>query len=174
MSILAFLSWYTYSIRNEEELRNQYGLFKEARKLEPEDLGFQRIQPGETVKGVLRPYYDAYISRTAIPYDRKDDEEIVIDSSQSYTEEQLREYLEHSSGLLLIGGPTEGKTRTLFEILRKLPGFIVIKIRQGAEPGEAALEFLKGKKVVWLVDDLHALAESGSPRFQALTSPSTT
>ncbi|MFS8082573.1 MAG: tetratricopeptide repeat protein, partial [Ginsengibacter sp.] len=160
--LLAFLSWDKYSNLIRKELISQYELFKGTHELEPEDLGFQQIEPSETIKPGLRPYYDIYIPRTAIPFERRDDTMSSINPSQIYTEEQLGAFLENSSGLLLIGGPTEGKTRTLFEIMRKLPGFLVIKIQQGAEPEKAAIELLRGKKVVWLVDDLHTLAESGS------------
>jgi len=170
LSFLGFLSWDRLSTKKREELLSQFELLKETHKLEPEDLGFQQIKPGELVKPGLRPYYDIYIPRTAIPFERRDEKVTSIDPSQIYTEEQLSSFLENSSGLLLIGGPTEGKTRTLFEIILKLPGFVVIKIRRGFELSDAALDLLKGRKIVWFVDDLHTLAEfSISPfSFNAL------
>src|SRR5688500_4946685 len=105
--LLTLWSSYIYSVRNKKEFLKQYDLFKETRELKPEDLDFHRIKPGESVKSRLRPYYDIYIPRTAIPFERRDDKVTSIDPSQIFTEEQLSSFLESSSGLLLIGGPTD-------------------------------------------------------------------
>jgi tetratricopeptide (TPR) repeat protein len=160
LAVLGFLSWYICSVRDDEELRNEYKLFVETNKLDPKHFGFQQREPGDHIPIGYRPYYDAYIPRKAIPYNRRNDKEIDIDSSQIYSEEQLGAILKQYSSLLLIGKPTEGKTRTLFEIVRKFPNFILISTRSERAPSDAALKLLRGRSVLWLLDDIHNSAQT--------------
>lgn len=139
----------------KKDFEEQYELFKEAAKLQPEDLSFQRINPGEIVKPGFRPYHDTYIARKAIPYDQRKKGS----PENIYLEKDLIQSLKNFRSLLLIGKPTDGKTRTLYEIIRQLPQVIVIKIKPDQEPDECALNLLKNKNVLWLMDDLHTLKE---------------
>jgi len=163
-SSIFFLIW------RKQELKEQFALFKESHLLTPEDLRFKRINPGQKVSTDYRPYYDTYIPRTAINFSDRDKEFSLIDPAQIYSEKQLIHFLKNSSGLLLIGGPTEGKTRTLFEIIRQLPRFIVIKIKLDKVPDDRALNLLRNRNVLWLVDNLHVLAEDKSSQSGASSS----
>lgn len=142
--------------RKKKDSEEQYELFKEATKLQPEDLGFQRTNPGEIVNPGFRPYHDTYIARKAIPYDQRNKG----NPENIYLEKDLIQSLKEFRSLLLIGKPTDGKTRTLYEIIRQLPQVIVIKIKPDQEPDECALKLLKNKNVLWLMDDLHTLKEA--------------
>ncbi|PXW89126.1 tetratricopeptide repeat protein [Nitrosomonas sp. Nm84] len=132
----------------QKELENEYRLIKETSHLTPADFQFRETQPGEKLNNSDRPYFITYINRKAIPYDT------ISENNAFYDEQDLAYLLEQDSSILLIGNPTEGKTRTLFEVTRKLNDFLVIQLLTNKSPSDEALRLLEGRKVLWLFDDL--------------------
>ncbi|PTQ76848.1 hypothetical protein [Nitrosomonas ureae] len=152
-AIYSFSKWLELSKEelDEEEMqrKNEYKLFKETTDLIPEDLSFKVMRPDEILRNSERPYFNTYINRHAIPY------ELSSANITPYTEQDLTTLFEQGNSILLIGNPTEGKTRTLLEVIRDLKSFVVICLRLDRSPSNNALELLKDKKVLWLLDDLN-------------------
>jgi hypothetical protein len=57
--------------------------------------------------------------------------------------------------LIVIGQPTDGKSRTVYEIVRQMKGWIVASpAKQSSVKLDEALAALKGKRIVLLAEDL--------------------
>ena len=76
--------------------------------------------------------------------------------SRTYREKDLVATLEEGYSILVIGAPMEGKTRTVFEVVKRLGGFTVITPKRERLPSDNALQLLAGKKVVCLINDLNS------------------
>jgi tetratricopeptide (TPR) repeat protein len=130
------------------EARKAFALIKPAENLSPEDFGFQVLRPGETADTHKRPLHAAsYVRRAAVEEGT---------SEASYTERELVEALRADKGIVLLGQPLDGKSRTLYEILSEMNGYLVVKpfLSKGL-PGDDALELVDGKNVILLLEDLH-------------------
>jgi tetratricopeptide (TPR) repeat protein len=147
--MFAFISWDSYQKGYQEKLTSEFELFCKVWELRPEHFGFTVMQPEEKQFDSKRPYFTAYIPREAVPYTAQQA------SSTIYSESDLVNLLIQGSSILLVGNPTEGKTRTLFEVIRKLQDFTVICLHKNRTPRAEALALLKGKKTLWLLDDLN-------------------
>ncbi|MEI2769070.1 MAG: tetratricopeptide repeat protein [Nitrosomonas sp.] len=134
---------------NRQELEHEYKLIKKTKDLKPKDLNFKELEPRETLKDSERPYFKIYINREATPYEASEAKKIF------YTENDLAELLKQGSNILLIGNPTEGKTRTVFEVIKRLSDFLVISLPINSSLSDKALQLLKKKKLIWLFDDLN-------------------
>jgi hypothetical protein len=137
-----------------DDLKGEFDLFTTSEKLKPKDVGFKRCKPGEQVGEVRRPYFDVYIPREAIAYFERGSAK----PNRLYSEAQLVASLQEGLSILLIGAPTEGKTRTLFELVRRIKGFYVVQPKRDRLPSDDAMQLLKGKEVVCLLDDLNTFA----------------
>jgi tetratricopeptide (TPR) repeat protein len=139
----------------QAQLHNEFALIVPSEKLRPEHLQFEevaaRVEPADPTR---RPYVEGvYVPRVAIR-----DSEQADGRARNYTEAELRSFLEEGRSILLIGKPTEGKTRTLFEITRTLKGYLVVQ-PQDPLPSPAAMELLRGQKVLCLFDDINTAVE---------------
>ena len=149
VSVLIFIGWQKNSRKQE------FDLYCATEHLKPEDVGFKVVAAGEQSPDTRRPYVlHAYLRRTAIPYAERHR----AAPSPIYEEEDMVALLEAGQSLLLVGQPTEGKTRTLFEIVRHLKGYVVVRPKHNENPSSEALQLLKGKYVVCLLDDLNHFA----------------
>ena len=140
---------------------SEFGLFVRTEDLTPEHLGFEVVAPRvESTDLSRRPYVTGvYVHRVAVPYTKRKDA-----AAREFDERQLLTILEEGYSFLLIGAPTEGKTRTLFEVCRRLRGFIVVKPKVPS-PSDGALELLRGKDVLCLFDDVNASIGAGIDLF---------
>jgi len=146
-----------YRAQRKHQLVNEFDLYTTSEGLKPEDVGFKTAKPGDDVAQPRRPYFATYISRTAIPYaDRHRSDPSVV-----YREQDLVAAVQKGESLLLVGVPTEGKTRTLFELVKRTNGFVVVRPKRDRTPSEQALGLLRRKKVICLLDDLNSFA--GTP-----------
>jgi hypothetical protein len=155
------------SANSAEASRERYGhvgFLKDARELQPEDLDFQVMTLGETLPQDRRPFYEGiYISRTAVPYDRRTDR----DPRPRYNEVALRESLRENKGFVLLGPPLDGKSRTLYEIVQGLDDYEVLQINeQSALPEDDYFFQLRGKRIVVLIDDLTKYVDSEVDLFR--------
>ena len=137
---------------------------KSAGRLRPEDFGFVRHQPADRPGPFERPYYERiYVSRRATRIPSAG----VAPAGPPFGEETLVNYLRIGEHLLLIGQPYDGKTRTMFERVRRLEGFEVLKPPAVGVVSLNALSFYKGKRVMLLFDDLGEFRSIGSKEFVA-------
>jgi tetratricopeptide (TPR) repeat protein len=138
-------SWYL------SQAKAQFVLLTSAAALRPEDFAFQVVAPGEKAHPGDRPFVaDAYIQRRAVPYDRMGDK----DPEPTYSEEDLVRSLMEGRSLLLVGQPSEGKSRTLYGLVKQLGGYWIVKPAKGALPSQDGLRLLRGRDCILLVDDL--------------------
>ncbi|MBL8264976.1 MAG: hypothetical protein JNL55_01300, partial [Steroidobacter sp.] len=150
-STLIFREW-----RSRESLEDFEFLVPTA-ELTPAHVGFEVIKSGRRTDALRRPYFPlAYIHRSAVPYDERDLDPVAT----RYDEEALLQMLRRGESLLLIGGHTSGKTRTLYEVIKRLPDFHVVSLRRDAMPGERALQLLRDRNVLCLLDDLNHYADA--------------
>jgi len=133
---------------DERQHRTHFDLLKPAKKIRPQDLRFQVLEPADQPTPEKRPYYPTYISREAIVHE--------YGSGASYTEEMLVQSLLEGRSFVLMGEPLVGKTRTLYEIVRQMEGYRVIRPKRDAPvPDEDDFSPINGRKVILLLDDLN-------------------
>jgi tetratricopeptide (TPR) repeat protein len=79
----------------------------------------------------------------------------------TYDEVALRDELRAGHGFVLHGPPTAGKSRTLFEIVRGMNGWIVVSPKKDVEtpPSEVFEELFAGRRAILLLEDLNDYAE---------------
>ena len=144
--VLTFIAWKS---DKKFKQRSSFDLFKVTSELTPEDLGFTVFSKGKAAGPSERPYYEGYLSRT-YQSNRQSDRKNEIPT----TEPRVLECIKRGDSVLLIGHPTEGKTRTAYELLRGLNGFTAISVRPDRTVPPDAFSILKGKQVVIFIDDL--------------------
>lgn len=156
LSLVALAAWGIRHHNNKRLLIDQFDIFAATEKLDPKQFGFEVVAPNADPADLThRPYIpDSYISRQGCQLN-EDGEPI---PSIVYDEQQMLTILEEGCGLLLVGPPTDGKSRTLLELSRRLKGYIAI--RQGPnQPSKEAIELLRGKRVLCIFDDTNSLIE---------------
>jgi tetratricopeptide (TPR) repeat protein len=134
MLFLSLWSWLVHQRYVGRVAMQQIGLWKLCTKLTPQDL-FSRER--------TRTFHSFYLPRTLA----------CEPSDPRLAEITLRECAQQGNDFVLLGRPGMGKTRTIWEVLRILDGYWALRpnlslIRQ------PILSFVKGKKVVLLLDDL--------------------
>ncbi|MPY87172.1 MAG: hypothetical protein GEU99_04550 [Luteitalea sp.] len=154
--LVAFVTWLARRHWSTHRLQSDFDLFTTTSKLKPEDMGLARTRRGENVMGPRRPYFDAYIPRIAVPYAARH----TGDAKSTYDEAALAKRVGEGEGFLLIGQPTEGKTRTLYEVLSRVQNCVVVRPRRDRMPSDQAFTLLKDARVVCLVDDLNYFVEA--------------
>ncbi len=121
--------------RNEEETRRKsfldnFKLLKPIEDVSPEDLGFQKLEPGARASEHNgRPFYaGCYLPRQAVSYEGIARQE----PRPSYTEEGLAQALTHRTNLLLVGPPLDGKSHTLYQTIKLMTGYqVIVPIKTG-------------------------------------------
>ncbi|WP_197500409.1 tetratricopeptide repeat protein [Caballeronia udeis] len=153
--MLGMLSWVARNHSLSYRIEQEFVLFKTSEELKPEDFKFCVIGTGKRVlnpRTQHRPYFpNIYIQRQAVSYQDRFREP----PEQIYSELELAAKLEDGVSFLLIGQPTDGKTRTLFQIAKRLREFIIIRPNPHADITEDSLRSLKKKKVLLVLDDLN-------------------
>jgi hypothetical protein len=131
-----------------EEARKKFKLLKPSSQLLPEDLGYQRREPGQPISQDKRPFFDTYIHRIAVPYEHRAER----NPQPRYDEDALARSLEEGKGFVLLGPPLNGKSRTLYEVLRKLDSCDVIRpsSEEKVPDEEVFSRLFKDKRVVVL------------------------
>ncbi len=154
--IVLALAGVTIWVRREcrsQRIRAEFALFKPAEKLCPDDLNFQSLSPGEQPDLQQRPFYQTYLPRKAVPHDLV----FTQDPHPIYNEEALVQSLKDGIGFVLLGQPLDGKSRTVYEIIRRLDGYEVVrpfKQKAIADLGDT-LSRMKGRRVILLLEDLN-------------------
>jgi tetratricopeptide (TPR) repeat protein len=160
---LGALFFFAASAQRRRTVSKKFELLKPASELRPEDLGFRVVEaeaeeedPIEHSHRAQRPFYEsAYVPRLAVCYRQRNHQH----PEPWCDEEDLAEALRQSESFVLIGAPEDGKTRTLYEIVRQMNAYEVLvpKVDKEEIPEKADLYFLfKGKRIILLLDDLYA------------------
>ncbi len=149
--VLLSITVATRRSHRSHEAEAQFSLVKATEKLRPEDLSFQGVEQGAPLGSTRRPFHSTYIQRTAVPHQRLGDKQ----PRPVYSDADLVAELQRGRSLLLIGQPLEGKSRTLYELLKRLKGHIVVRpIPDRPVPPDDVFTPFKGNHVVLLLDDL--------------------
>jgi len=144
LAALTLASWYSFRQRSAAV---QYSLVKPTEKLRPEDLSLHRAEASDTD----RPYHSTYIPRISVLYDQLGRK----NPQPRYSEDGLAAELRCGREVLLLGQPLEGKSRTLYEVLKRLDGHTVVTpILDRPVPSEDAFRILKGRRTILLLNDL--------------------
>jgi hypothetical protein len=158
IGVLCLLLWVVKRKKRIDDFKSEFAVYTTTETLKPEDLDFKTARPGDDIVLPKRPYYEMYISRIAIPYEDR----LRSEPTRTYREKDLVASLAEGNSILLVGAPMEGKTRTLFEVIKRVEGFIVISPKRERSPSDRALELLAGKKVICLLNDLNSYTQSQS------------
>jgi hypothetical protein len=162
--LLAGFVWYGQRQTERERQRSSFELFKPAQKLQPEDLSLQPVTDDRPLGPGYRPYHSVYIKRIAVSRAKAADLPSALargtGPATAFTEDELVAELRAGRSWLLIGKPTEGKSRTLFEVVRRMTDWIVVRPHKQTLPDPAAYALLDGLDVICLIDDLSDYVES--------------
>ena len=152
LAVLAGLFVLTFIARRSDrkfKQRSNFDLFKTTKALSPEDLEFTVLPKGQAAQPGERPYYKGYVSRE-YQSERISDQE----KGTPATDYEVLKRIKQGDLILLIGQPTEGKTRSAYELLKDLGGFIVVSIKPNRMVPQDAFSILKNKRVIIFIDDL--------------------
>ena len=148
--------------KQQHWLKAAFRLYTPTEELDLADLGFREVRPQspqpEQTHMELRPFFGTYFPRKAVEDGEPADEDSAI--AREYAEEDLERHIRDNRGFLLVGLPESGKTLTLFHILRRLSGYLVVSPDDSSQkiPEEEIFALLKGRKVVILLDNLSIYA----------------
>ena len=149
---LSLLYWVVNRNNRIRELKKEFAVYKTSEKLKPEDLSFVTAKKGDEVVLPKRPYYETYIPRLAVAYEDR----FRNSPRRTYREKDLVASVGEGISILLVGAPMEGKTRTLFEVIKRLEGFTVISPKREGAPSAKSIQLLARKNVVCLLNDLNS------------------
>lgn len=144
------------TVQRARQHREEFDLFVPSERLRPEHLRFQVVRRNDRKNNLSKRIYveNTYISRTIIPYSERG----MTEPPGARSELQLVSLLQQGKSFLLVGRPTEGKTRTLLEISRRLEGFVVVQPGDRF-PSKEAFALLKKRNVLCLFDDINLAVE---------------
>lgn len=167
--LLIVTIWTWFEQKEQQKLKKEgldlkeFYLIKFVQELCPEDLNFRVKKNGEIVDLICRPYNDTYIPRKAIIHTTTD----YLDSQCTFTEAELISLLKKGTGIIFLGQPLEGKSRTVFEILKRMDDYIVIRpFRDRLVPPKDSFAHLSGVKVILLLEDLNEYIGTQADLFE--------
>jgi tetratricopeptide (TPR) repeat protein len=161
--VLFLFAWVGYRRKEiQKRLRDAFRLYKPTKELILEDLGFREINSQEPQHAEAheeeRPFFGTYFSRKASEESESTNVDLTL--VHEYTEEELKQLLLGNKGFLLVGLPYSGKTITLFQVLRRMKGYVVVSPNDSQPvPDEDIFALLKRQKVVIVLDDIATYAE---------------
>ncbi len=100
--------------RREAIARKKFDFLKPVEELACGDLNFEMVvDGGRRASSNARPMHSVYIPRRIVPFESVEQDH----QGTELSEEDLRTAIARGNGFVLIGTPTGGKTRTLYEVL---------------------------------------------------------
>lgn len=161
--VLFLFAWVGHRRKEiQKHLRDAFRLYKPTKELILEDLGFREISSQESQRAETheeeRPFFGTYFSRKASEESESTNVDLTLD--HEFAEEDLEQLLRGNKGFLLVGLPYSGKTITLFQVLRRMDGYVVVRPNESEPiPEEDVFALLKRKRVVVVLDDIATYAE---------------
>jgi len=157
-SILSFVSYKRKLARERfKELLSEFAFLVSSEELVPEHMGFEEKTPNQEPSARMRPYNLKYVSRALFPGENETEPH---DSSVEIPEAEIPKLIMEKEHFIILGSPTSGKSRFLYEALKKTPAIKVLKPRKDILPSNEALQLCRGILTVVLLDDLNELASS--------------
>lgn len=142
----------------EEKLLSEFEFLVTSEELTPEHMRFESLMFGQQPSPGKRPHYPHYMQQVFIPGEKRSEHH---SSSEELSEVDLSDLINNKTDFVLLGGPTAGKSRALYSVLKSTPGIMVMKPRTDHLPSNDALRLCKDELTVILLDDLNEFA-SGS------------
>ena len=133
--------------------RSSFDLCTATDKLTPEDVGFTVLSHGIKSEPNERPYYQGYLSRAYRSSRNTHQENDILTNDREVLERIKRR--KPIKSILLVGRPTEGKTRAAYELLKALSDFTVVSIKPNNSIPSESFRLLKEKRIVIFIDDLN-------------------
>jgi tetratricopeptide (TPR) repeat protein len=129
---------------------DHFDLLKAATKLLPKDLGFEVPERGKAFDSHSRPFHPrTYICRRFVD----EDAVAALDPDPVYSEKDLIQALRRGDKLLLLGQPLEGKSYTLYELVKQMKGHdIVVPSKKSCS--DDAFKILRKRRTILLLEDL--------------------
>ncbi len=161
--ILFLFTWVGHRRKKtQKRLRDAFRLYKPTKELILEDLGCREISSQEPQREETheeeRPFFGTYFCRKAS--EESESTNVDLAPVHEYTEENIEQLLRGNKGFLLIGLPYSGKTITLFYVLRRMNGYVVVSPNDSQPvPDEDIFALLKRQKVVIVLDDIATYAK---------------
>lgn len=155
-----------HALEDREHLRNQFALCKPVLDLRPEDFGFQFLDPGEDPDRDRRPFYQRYVPRRIVPLESVG----AAYHNRTLTESSLTDELKAGGRVVILGQPTMGKSRTLYEVVKGLRDWVAIRPSADRPPPsvEALKTFVADQQVVLVLENLNDFASGAAPDLGAL------
>jgi hypothetical protein len=153
--LLCLLSGNSY---RRKRLVAEFSLFTLSESIRPEDFGFVRMAIGQPDLPGRRPHYPPHIPRMAVKYDERNLDD---GHSQTWSEDDLAKLLIRREGFVLQGEPTCGKSRVLYNVIRKISDVRVVRPLHSRLPSNEALSLCRGSGIILLFDDLNEFTGSG-------------
>ena len=151
--VLLLLTWWAWYDHRRAGWKQAFKFIKPVKRVKPHDLNseFKVCQPGETAPTDKRPFYEGYVPRHFRPYHPQD----ATRGNCPQNDAQLLEAVRQQQHVLLVGAPTEGKTRTAYELIKHLKGYTVVIPHSERPTPTEAIRLLKDRRVVLFLDDLN-------------------
>jgi len=125
---------------------SKFRLAKPASQLTAGDLHFEPWCPRKHRSFDRRPFVDQYVPRS-----------IVAEGGfgPTWHEQEVADQIGERQSVVLLGEPTDGKTRTLYDIVHRLPDHhVVVPIIDQPTPEPDAFKILAGRRVILMLDNL--------------------
>lgn len=161
--VLAFAYWGSRLKERDLLLQKHFLLAKQAKDLTPADFRFGENTPAESLGLHERPFFPPYLPRRIVEWEEasavlNEEESTSAESGEEFSENDLADHLRAGRSFVLLGPIGRGKTTTILHIFKLLAndGCIVLQPElSAAVPERRVLNYLKGRKVAIVVDDLH-------------------
>ncbi|MEM9674171.1 MAG: tetratricopeptide repeat protein, partial [Bacteroidota bacterium] len=156
-TILVVISLVAKRDHKRAEWKKAFKLIKSTKRLKPQDLysNYEICKPGETAPPKKRPFYDYYEPRQYTAH-----HPTVTEAPKNDTE--LLNAVRQGEHVLLVGPPTRGKTRTAYELIKKLNEYTIVIPKDNTATPTEAMKYLQGRQVVLFLDDLNYQKDSAT------------
>lgn len=136
---------------------SEFALVRRADQVTPGDLGFAPQRGIGAGSLFSRPYVEPYMERHFVRVELRRTRA----ERRAYSEPEVVGMLKRGVGMVLMGQPLAGKTRTLLELVRRMTGYLAVIPRRDSVPPAATFKLLfRKRRVIVLLDDLETYAHS--------------
>jgi hypothetical protein len=103
------------------------------------------------------------MSRAVVPYDRAAKK----NPQPQYGEEELAGFLRAGKSFVLQGPPLDGKSHTLYEVVRRMEGYELLRPKREKVPDDDHFSLLFGeRRIIVLLDDITQYVDSDMDLYE--------